>query len=110
MDSHRLARMLNAVGAGAHFFGILAGASALYNLWQGFGRMISYSAPLDWWGILYRAFLCVVFVTGGLALGRWGDRIAAEGDSERAKAAEAERAEAERLTRQIIVPRRRSRD
>lgn len=107
MDSLKLARIIRRAGAVAHFFGILAGASAAFNLWQQIGRYISYHAPLGWGGLLYRLFLCFVFVGGGLALGRWAERLSAQGDAERAAAAQAEREEADRLTRQVVTPRRR---
>lgn len=110
MNSHSLGKLIHRAGALFHLFGILAGASTAYNAWQQIGRMITYGAPLDWIALLYRAFLCLVFVGGGLMLARLAERIVAEGDAERAAAAQAERAEADRLTRQISVPRRRPRE
>lgn len=103
------ARLIRRTGAAAHFIGILAGASALYNLWFELGRYISHKAPIGWGMMLYRLVLCALFVGGGLGLGRLADRLAADGDAERAAAAQAERDEADRLTRQISVPRRRNR-
>ncbi|NLN26912.1 MAG: hypothetical protein GX161_01755 [Firmicutes bacterium] len=109
MDVIGKATVIRRIGAAAHFFGILAGASAVYALFTDLGRFVSYNAAIGWGLILYRLFLCLAFAAGGLFLGRLAERMAAGGDAERARASEAERTEADRLTRQIGVPARRNR-
>lgn len=108
MDAMRLSKTMRALGGIVHFFGVLAGASAVHNVWTQVGSLIRHRAPVGWGDLLYRVGLCVVFVSAGLALGRFADRTMAGGDAERERAALAEREEADRLTRQIVVPRRRT--
>lgn len=110
MDTLVKAKIIRRIGGAAHFFGILAGAAAVFTLSTDLGRYISLKDTISWGTIVYRLFLCLVFVVGGLALGRLAERMEAGGNAERAAASEAERAEADRLTRQISVPARRNRN
>lgn len=110
MDTLIKAKVIRRIGGAAHLLGILAGASAVYMFSTDLGRYISFNDTIGWGTIIYRFFLCLIFVTGGLALGRLAERMEAGGNAERAAASEAERAEVDRLTRQFVVPRRRNRD
>lgn len=99
MDPLVLAKLIKGAGALFHLFGIMAGASAMLT-----------PLPVNWGTVVYQIFLCIALVSGGLLLGRWAARIAADGDAERAAATEAERKETDALTRRVSVPPRRNRD
>lgn len=104
MENAKLGRWVVGLGSVFHFFSLMAGASAVFMVWQSLGSWVRNGQFTNLGLIGYRFGLCAVFLVIGIALASLGRRLGSELDEERSAAGEAERAEVRRMTHEIHAP------
>lgn len=112
MENVKLGKWVLRLGSLFHFFSLMAGASAVYMVWESLGNWVNQGEFTNAGLIAYRFGLCAVFLAVGLVLANLGRRLGSDVDLERGAAGEAERAEVTKMTHEIHVPasRRRRKD